>query len=106
MNDWKVVLDGVPHTVVGIMPNWFQLPYRTTMTDVWIPSDLLQTENWSQRIDVGVGRVRPGVTIAAAIAELQPIAQRLQPLAKSNPGRSPQIIPLTRRSSAVLARVS
>jgi putative ABC transport system permease protein len=95
VNDWKIVLDGEPHTVVGIMPDWFQFPYRTTMTDLWIPTDLPRTENWFQRIDVAVGRVRPGVTIDAAIAELRTIAQRLEPLATSNPGRTVQITPLT-----------
>jgi len=65
------------------------------MTDVWIPTDLPRTENWFQRIDVAVGRVRPGVTIDAAIAELRTIVQRLEPLAKSNPNRTVQITPLT-----------
>jgi putative ABC transport system permease protein len=93
--DWKIVLDGEAHTVVGIMPGSFQFPYRTTMTEIWIPTDLPRTENWSQRIDVGVGRLRPGVTIEAAAAELGTIARRLEPLAKSNPGRTVQITPLT-----------
>jgi hypothetical protein len=43
--DWKIVLDGQPYTVVGIMPDRFQFPYRTTMTEVWIPADLPRTEN-------------------------------------------------------------
>jgi putative ABC transport system permease protein len=92
---WKIVLDGQSFAVVGVMPAGFQFPYRTTMTDVWIPTDLPRTENWSQRIDVAVGRVRPGVTIDAAIAELRTIVQRLEPLAKSNPSRTVQITPLT-----------
>jgi len=95
VDNWKIVLDGQPYAVVGIMPAGFQFPYRTTMTDVWIPTDLPRTENWFQRIDVAVGRVRPGVTIDAAIAELRTIVQRLEPLAKSNPNRTVQITPLT-----------
>jgi hypothetical protein len=35
------------------------------------------------------------VTVDAAIAELRTIGQRLEPLAKSNPGRTLQITPLT-----------
>jgi putative ABC transport system permease protein len=95
VDDWKIVLDGQPYTVIGIMPDGFQFPYRTTMTDVWIPTDLPRTENWFQRIDVAVGRVRPGVTTEAAVAELRTIAQRLEPLAKSNPSRTVQVTPLT-----------
>jgi putative ABC transport system permease protein len=95
VDNWKIVLDGQPYTVVGIMPRRFQFPYRTTVTDVWIPTDLPLTKNWFQRIDVAVGRVRPDVTIEAAIAELRTIAQRLEPLPKSNPGRTVQMTPLT-----------
>jgi putative ABC transport system permease protein len=94
VDDWTIVLDGQPYTVIGIMPNGFQFPYRTTMTDVWIPTDLPRTENWFQRIDVAVGRVRPGVTTDAAIAELRAIAQRLEPLSRSNPSRTVQVTPL------------
>jgi predicted permease len=95
VDNWTIILDGQPYTVVGIMPDWFQFPYRTTMTDVWIPTDLPRTGNWFQRIDVGVGRVRPGVTIDEAIAELRAIAQRLEPLATSNPRRTVEVTPLT-----------
>jgi predicted permease len=95
LNDWKIVLDGQAHTVVGSMPDWFQFPYRTTMTELWIPFDLPRTTSWSQRIDVAVGRVRRGVTVDAAIAELRAIAQGLEPLAQSNPSRSIPFMPLT-----------
>ena len=95
VDNWIIVLDGQSYAVVGVMPAGFQFPYRTIMTDVWIPTDLPRTENWFQRIDVAVGRVRPGVTIDAAIAELRTIVQRLEPLAKSNANRTVQITPLT-----------
>src|SRR4029453_6363275 len=62
VDNWIIVLDGQSYAVVGVMPAGFQFPYRTTMTDVWIPTALPRTENWFQRIDVAVGRVRPGVT--------------------------------------------
>jgi putative ABC transport system permease protein len=95
LDDWKIVLDRQPYTVIGVMPDSFQFPYGATKTDVWIPTDLPRTDNWSQRIDVGVGRVKPGVTIDAAGAELRAIAQRIEPLRQSNPDRTVQMIPLT-----------
>lgn len=95
LDDRKIVLDGEPYTVIGILPGWFQFPYRATMTDVWIPMELLRTENWFQRIDVAVGRVKAGVTIEAAGAELRTIAQQLEPLSRSNPERTVPMIPLT-----------
>ena len=95
LGDWKMVLDGEPYTVIGVMPDSFQFPYRATTTEVWLPTDLPRTDNWSQRIDVAVGRVKPGVPIEAAGAELRAIAQRLESLSQSNPGRTVPIIPLT-----------
>jgi putative ABC transport system permease protein len=95
LDDWKIVLDGETYNVIGIMPVSFQFPYKTTMTDVWIPADLPRTDNWFQRIDAAVGRVRPGVTIEGARAELGTIAARLEPLSRSNPGRTVTMIPLT-----------
>jgi predicted permease len=78
LTDWKITLDGEPYTVVGIMPEHFQFPYRTTMTEVWIPTELPHTANRFQRIDVAVGRLKSDVTIDAARAELRTIAQRLE----------------------------
>jgi hypothetical protein len=58
----KLILDGVPHTVVGVMPQHFRHPYRAEM---WTPIAL--------RIDPGVrtghylyapARLKPGVTLA------------------------------------------
>jgi predicted permease len=77
-----------------MMPERFQFPYRATMTDVWIPSDLPLTRNWFQRIDVAVGRLTPGVTLEAAGEELAAIARRVGPSAASNPVRTVPIIPL------------
>ncbi len=89
-----MVLDGEPFTVIGMMPERFQFPYRTTMTDVWIPADLPRTSNWFQRIDVAVGRLEPGVTVEAAGEELAAIARRVGPSAGSNPVRTMPIVPL------------
>ena len=52
LGGWKIVLDGEPYTVIGVMPDSFQFPYRATTTEVWLPTDLPRTDNWSQRIDV------------------------------------------------------
>jgi predicted permease len=83
------------------MPDSFQFPYRAAMTEVWIPTELPRTTNWSQRIDVAVGRLRPGVNIEAARAELRAIAQRIEPLRSSRPDRT---VPMTPLTEAVVGR--
>jgi putative ABC transport system permease protein len=101
LDDWKIVLDRQPYTVIGVMPASFQFPYRATMTEVWIPTDLPRTDNWFQRIDVAVGRVKAGVTVDAAAAELRAIGQRIEPLRQSNPDRT---VPMTPLTEAVVGR--
>ena len=71
------------------------------MTEVWIPADLPRTDNWSQRIDVAVGRLKPGVTIDAAAAELRAIGQRIEQLRSSSPDRT---VPMTALTEAVVGR--
>ena len=95
IQDWKIVLDGEPYTVIGILPRSLSFPSSGTPADVWIPAELPRTDNWFQRIDAAVGRMNPGITVDAARAELTSIAQRLEPLSASNPGRTVTIVPLT-----------
>ena len=60
-----IMLDGSPHTVIGVMPRAFRHPYRAS---VWLPlaldPDNVATLN--NHYLYGVGRLRPGVTIAQA----------------------------------------
>jgi putative ABC transport system permease protein len=101
LDDWKMVLDRQTYVVVGVMPASFQFPYRATMTDVWIPTELPRTDNWAQRIDVAVGRLKPGVTIDAAGLELRAIAGRTEALRTSSADR---IVPMTGLTDAVVGR--
>jgi predicted permease len=101
LDDWKIVLDRHTYVVVGVMPASFQFPYRSTMTDIWIPTELPRTDNWSQRIDVAVGRLKPGVTIDAAGLELHAIAGRTEALRTS---RADRIVPMTGLTDAVVGR--
>jgi putative ABC transport system permease protein len=94
LDNSKIVLDGEAYTVVGIMPAIFQFPYRSVPTDIWIPTDLPRTESRFQRIDVAVGRLKIGVPIEAAAAELRAIAQQLEPLARPGTERTTPMVPL------------
>ena len=74
-------LDGRPHTIVGVMGDSFQFPYRSgslmagtlseSRTDVWLPIER------PGRMSV-VGRLRHGVSLDTARAELSVIAAQIE----------------------------
>ena len=75
-----VQLGGAPYTVIGIMPPGFAIPGQTDA--LWIPLGALYNADAlkdRQRHNFFVaGRLKPGVTLAQANADLQAIAARLQ----------------------------
>jgi predicted permease len=81
-------LDGVPYRVVGVMPAEFGYPHKTDLTyadghvattEVWVPSALTpQREAERDNPDAfALARLKPGVTVAAAQAEMATIMSRL-----------------------------
>jgi predicted permease len=100
-----LVLDGQPFTVAGIMPADFQFPYRSgsllpgvaehTRSDLWMPFDRPLSPRG--RIGTVTGRLKPGVSVAAAQNELDVIAKRLEAqYPDTNVGKGVAIVPLTR----------
>jgi predicted permease len=84
-------LNGKLYHVVGVMPEGFHYPHKTDIdygstrdaTEVWIPLALSPKE----KADRGLGsnsyalaRLRPGVSVTQAEAELNTIMERLNPL--------------------------
>jgi putative ABC transport system permease protein len=78
-----IVLDGRPHTVVGILPPDFRLPYQERMTatvDAFIP--LQVNVGWvGDHNNEAIGRLRPGVTLEKARAELDVLQAQVSKLA-------------------------
>jgi putative ABC transport system permease protein len=70
-------LDGVPHTIVGVMPSSFAFPLNTT--DVWMPQ-ALDPERFARgrRFLQLVGRLKPGVTRQQAQATIRSAAKQLE----------------------------
>ena len=66
-----------PRTIIGVMPARFQLP-RTfeNEADLWLPLDFARADDDGLTL---IGRLRPGVTRAAAGAELDSIMRRTEP---------------------------
>ena len=88
-----VKLDDTQYTVVGIMPASFAFPDRGI--DAWMPF-ILREAAFANRADnfLGVvGRLRPGVTLEGANAELVAVAARLRDAyPKANEGTSALVV--------------
>jgi putative ABC transport system permease protein len=78
-----VTLDGRPHQVVGVMPPSFRVPANLWASDpsqLWVPgvpsTGMQAKREWHSW--TALGRLRPGVSLAAADAEVRAIAARLE----------------------------
>jgi putative ABC transport system permease protein len=73
-----LMLSGFPCTVIGVMPKGFNFP--DTQVDFWGPSQLTGAARTSRTefYLLTLGRLAPGVTAAAARAELDAIMARLR----------------------------
>jgi putative ABC transport system permease protein len=92
-----LTFNGKSYTVIGVMPEGFQIPSRVEM---WVPVGQLSGDaNWQQRGNhpglYGVARLKPGVTLAQAQAEMTNIAANLEKQYQdSNAGTGVKIQPL------------
>ena len=78
-----IVIDGVVHQVVGVMPRSFAFPDEETA--LWVPIGMNPANTKTAAFDYrAVGRLRPGVTLQAATADL---ARLLPGVPEAFPGR-------------------
>jgi putative ABC transport system permease protein len=82
-----LMLDGRPHTVVGVMPQDFQFPIQTDPIEMYITlaedasspdGSTPYTQQRGRHSLLGIGRLKPGVLPAQANAELRTIAAALE----------------------------
>lgn len=73
-----ITLSGDPYTIVGVMPDRFRFP-ASVKRDLWAPlqldpkMDALRGSHWL----AAIGRLRPGVQLTTAEAQMHQIAARL-----------------------------
>ena len=84
-----ITLDGKTYTIVGVMPEGFQFPggsgtvlriFTPETAELWVPL-ALDADTLSQRSSHSlnvIGRLKPGITVAQATAEMDAIQQRLE----------------------------
>jgi putative ABC transport system permease protein len=79
------------YAIVGVMPRGFQYPHRADFpysdrdvaaTDLWIPAALTpqQKTDWAGGGGLVIGRLKPGVTLKQAQAEMSALEARLDPV--------------------------
>ncbi len=96
----SIILDKRPFTVVGIMPASFRSPFINSKPEVWIP--LVQDPlfgSWMARRGghwlAVFGRLKPGVSIAQAQAEMDAISERLaSEFPAENKGWTVRLVPM------------
>ena len=85
----ELLLNARQYRVIGVMPAGFAFPHGTESletigkaTDVWMPWAMTPQQRASREDDEGnaIGRLRPGVSLAQAQAEMSAIVARLNPL--------------------------
>jgi predicted permease len=77
--DSTITLNGEPYHVLGVMPPRFAFP--EVSVDAWVPYSTIPDRSIPRRRDVRalnvVGRMKPGVSVAEAAAEMNLITARL-----------------------------
>ena len=87
-------LDGVAYTVVGVMPRGFSYP--SARFDFWIPARWTPEQAANRRshnLQV-VGRLRPGIDVEAARAEMRTVAERLKQAHPEDSSLGVVVVPL------------
>jgi putative ABC transport system permease protein len=91
-----VMLDTMPHTIVGVLPAHIQFPF-VGLTDIWTPRYFEYSLMTPQRLRMGVGylnilaRLRPGTTLARADAELAVLNQQYREQNPAAPDADPAV---------------
>jgi predicted permease len=97
------LLNGVKHTIIGVAPQGFYGTFVGYSFKFWVPASMealftggeYKLENRGARWVEGLARLRPGVTIAQAQAEVSAIAARLaRDYPATNRGRDIRLYPL------------
>lgn len=88
-------INGEPYTIVGVMPQLDSLFPRLWVPLVIQPQDLTPEARGHDDLDLVLGRLKPGVTISKAQAEMSAIAQNLaRDYPRTNDGRGITVLSL------------
>jgi predicted permease len=97
------LLNGVPHTIIGVAPEGFNGTFVGYAMQFWVPASMQETfdlgayklEDRGARWVESFARLKPGVTRQQAQAEISALAKRLETeYPETNKGRGIQLFPL------------
>jgi predicted permease len=90
----KITIDGAPSTIVGVMPRGFALPKYNA--DVWTPLPIVRSKDWDGgRYLTVVARLKPGVTLQQAQADLHSVANQIaSERPRADEGWSAEAVPM------------
>ena len=91
-----ITLNHRSHTIVGVMPSGFGIPGSAK---IWTPVTIAHPENTrGSHSYAGIGRLKPGVTIEQARADLAAICDGIaRKFPTANTGVGPFVVPLRRQ---------
>ncbi|HTA23619.1 MAG TPA: ABC transporter permease [Terriglobales bacterium] len=73
-----IKIDGEDFTVVGVMPREFRWEFWSSPRELWVPAGYTEGDkNRSANSFIAFARLKPGVTVAQARAEMEGIGTRL-----------------------------
>jgi putative ABC transport system permease protein len=98
-------LDGTPHTIIGVIEHGFQFPRSTDLpsffqlpsqTELWTPARLTpeQLANRGSHTKAVVARLKPGVSLEQAQAEISTIAIRNEQQFADEKGWGGRVLPM------------
>ena len=75
----EIPIDGESYTVIGVMPNSFEFQFWSKARELWVPAGYTNNDlaNRGSNSFVAIGRLKPGVTLEQAKAEMDTIGRRL-----------------------------
>ena len=92
-----IKVDGEDFTVVGVMPRQFQWQFWSSPRQLWVPVGYTKTDfGRDENSFVALARLKPGVTVAQARAEMESIGNHVaQQFPKEDPGMGATVQPMS-----------
>jgi len=93
----SIRIDGEDFTVVGVMPREFEWQFWSNQRQLWVPVGYTKTDfGRGDRSFLSIARMKPGVTVAQAKAEMEAVGTRVgEENPVEDPNMSATVMPLS-----------